>query len=101
MLSEGPSSVTVPDVRGQDEASAEDTLEDRGFQVQVEDQETTDPTQEGRVISQNPAPGVQVAPGSTVTITVGRLSGTTTSKARSAGPHPPGLAIGLRRRAGL
>jgi serine/threonine-protein kinase len=100
VISDGPSPVTVPDVRGQDQGSAESALENRGFQVQVEEQDTTDPTQEGRVVSQNPAPGVQVDPGSTVTIVVGRLSGTTTAKARSDGPAPPGLAVGLRRRAG-
>ena len=101
VISEGPSSQTVPDVRNLTEDDAEAELESRGFEVQVEDQPTPDPTRDGRVISQNPAPGVQVAPGSTVTIVVGRLSGTTTAKAREKkAKEPRGLAIGLRRSAG-
>ncbi len=98
VVSDGPSSVTVPDVRTLTQEDAEAELEARDFQVQVEDQETDDPTQEGRVVAQNPAPGVQAAPGSTVTIFVARL---VTDGARSnerAGPEPSGRAIGLRRR---
>ena len=98
VVSDGPSSVTVPDVRTLTQEDAEAELEARDFQVQVEDQESDDPTQEGRVVAQNPAPGVQAAPGSTVTIFVARL---VTDGARSnerAGPEPSGRAIGLRRR---
>jgi serine/threonine-protein kinase len=98
VISDGPSSVTVPDVRGEDQETAQDALEELGFQVQVEEQETSNPTEEGLVVAQNPGPGVQVAPGSTVTIFVGSLAETATSGAR-AGPDPPGNAVGLRRRA--
>ncbi len=84
VISTGPSSVTVPDVRGQDRTSAEAELRERGFDVEVLEQDTEDPTQEDRVLSQDPAPGVKAEPGSTVTITVGRF---VPPSPRSAGPR--------------
>jgi serine/threonine-protein kinase len=74
VVSEGPESATVPGVRGQDAETAQSTLEDAGFGVQVEEQETNDPTLENIVLDQNPAGGVRAEPGSTVTITVGRFA---------------------------
>jgi eukaryotic-like serine/threonine-protein kinase len=72
-VSKGPETSTVPDVTSQDEESATQTLERSGFAVDVQDQETTDPTQDGIVLSQDPAGGEELKPGSTVTIVVGRL----------------------------
>jgi len=102
VVSDGPSSVTVPDVRTLTQEDAEAELEARDFEVQVEDQETDDPTQEGRVVAQDPAPGVQAAPGSTVTIFVARLVDLDGARSNErAGPEPSGQAIGLRRRSNL
>jgi len=98
VVSDGPSSVTVPDVRTLTQEDAEAELEARDFEVQVEDQETDDPTQEGRVVAQDPAGGVQAAPGSTVTIFVARLVDDGARSNERSGPDPPGQAIGLRRR---
>jgi serine/threonine-protein kinase len=73
VISTGPSSVTVPNVRGQDAETAEAQLRDRGFEVDVQEEETEDPTMENRVVRQDPAGGVKAEPGSTVTIWVGRF----------------------------
>jgi len=75
VVSTGPDTVTVPNVEGQDEDSARQELEDAGFEVQVEDQQTDDPLQDGIVLDQDPEPQTQAPPGSVVTITVGRFSG--------------------------
>jgi beta-lactam-binding protein with PASTA domain/predicted Ser/Thr protein kinase len=73
VVSSGPASVTVPSVTGQDEENATAALEDRDFNVQVIDQDTSDPTQDGIVLDQTPSGGVKAEPGSTVRIYVGRL----------------------------
>jgi beta-lactam-binding protein with PASTA domain/predicted Ser/Thr protein kinase len=72
-ISSGPQTVTVPNVEGQDENSAKDDLEDAGFEVQVEEQETDDPLQDGIVLDQDPEGNTQAAPGSKVIITVGKF----------------------------
>ncbi len=72
-VSKGPKFSTVPDVTSQDEDSATQTLERSGFEVDTQDQEVTDPSQDGIVLSQDPAGGTRAKPGSTVTIVVGRL----------------------------
>jgi eukaryotic-like serine/threonine-protein kinase len=68
-----PSGTTVPATGGQDEASARAALEGAGFQVRVLSRAVTDPSQDGIVLQQAPAGGTRAQPGSTVTITVGRL----------------------------
>jgi beta-lactam-binding protein with PASTA domain/predicted Ser/Thr protein kinase len=72
-VSKGPKFSTIPDVTSQDEDTATQTLERSGFIVEVEDQETTDPNQDGLVLSQDPPGNTRAKPGSTVTIVVGRL----------------------------
>ena len=64
----------VPDTVGEDEITATTTLEGAGFTVRTVDQPTTDPNEDGIVIRQSPAGGTPAAGGSTVTITIGRLS---------------------------
>jgi beta-lactam-binding protein with PASTA domain/predicted Ser/Thr protein kinase len=71
--SKGPKFSTVPDVTSQDEDTATQTLERSGFIVEVQDQDTTDSSQDGIVLSQDPAGNSRAKPGSTVTIVVGRL----------------------------
>jgi eukaryotic-like serine/threonine-protein kinase len=72
-VSKGPKTSAIPDVTSQDEATAQATLEDSGFRVVVQDEDTTDPNSDGLVLSQDPPGGTQAKPGATVTIIVGRL----------------------------
>jgi serine/threonine-protein kinase len=64
-----PSTRAVPNVVGETEGDARSRLEGEGFSVRVEEQQH-DSVEDGRVISQNPNAGTQVAPGSEVTIVV-------------------------------
>jgi beta-lactam-binding protein with PASTA domain len=65
----------VPDVTGQDEATATQDLQDAGYQVEVVSQETADPAEDRVVVNQNPQPGQPAPTRSKVTIYVGRFSG--------------------------
>ena len=80
-VSKGPKQATVPDVTSQDEDSARSTLESAGFTVTVQQQDVGDPGLDGIVLSQSPRGGTKADKGSTVTITVGRLT--------SPPPPPP------------
>jgi beta-lactam-binding protein with PASTA domain len=68
------SQTAVPDTVGQDEATAQATLEGAGFVVRVVDQPTPSADQDGIVLRQAPAGGGTARTGSTVSIFVGRLS---------------------------
>jgi eukaryotic-like serine/threonine-protein kinase len=83
-VSKGPTTSTVPNVTSLAQADAIEQLRASGFRPRVVTQPVTDPDQDGIVQSQDPAGGTQKAPGSTVTIAVGRFFGTTTT-----GPGPP------------
>ncbi|MGH3104911.1 MAG: Stk1 family PASTA domain-containing Ser/Thr kinase [Gaiellaceae bacterium] len=72
-VSKGPKTSTVPNVEGLDREIAVETLENSGFEVNVAEQETDDPSLENFVLAQDPPSGTQAKPGSTVTITVGRF----------------------------
>ena len=65
----------VPDVRGMDRATAKSTLEGAGFKVQISEENVTDPTQDGLVISQSPEAGAAVKTGDRIAITVGKFAG--------------------------
>jgi beta-lactam-binding protein with PASTA domain len=67
-VSSGPERVAVPNVVGLSQESAEGELSDAGFQPAVQEQESEEA--EGEVISQDPAAGVELEEGATVTITV-------------------------------
>ena len=73
VVSSGPPQVDVPDVTGQTDTDATNTLQDQGFTVKSQDVPVTDPTQDGIVQDTDPAPGKQVPEGATITIMVGRL----------------------------
>jgi beta-lactam-binding protein with PASTA domain len=66
--------VDVPDVVGQDEQQATTTIQNAGFEVQVIDVDTGDPSQDGTVVDEQPAGGTRAPQGSLVTIYVGRSS---------------------------
>src|SRR5215207_7723309 len=74
MVTTTSSQATVPDTVGQDEATAQAILEGAGFTVRVVDQPTTSTEQDGIVVRQAPAGGGTARTGSTVSISVGRLS---------------------------
>jgi beta-lactam-binding protein with PASTA domain len=72
-VSLGPSATTaqVPNVVGQDQQTATSTLQNAGFQVQVIMVPTSDASQNGVVIDEQPSGGTRAPDGSTVTIYVG------------------------------
>jgi eukaryotic-like serine/threonine-protein kinase len=72
-VSTGPQNVSVPNVVGQMQNQASQTLEQAGFQVFVSQQNSNNPADNGRVLAQNPAAGQQQPKGSGVTLTVGRF----------------------------
>lgn len=63
----------VPDVVGMTDRQAEDALKQAGFKVQRQNEDTSDPSKVGVVLSQTPAGGSTAKPGDQVTITVGKL----------------------------
>jgi serine/threonine-protein kinase len=70
-----PAQATVPNVVGQDQAAATSQLRSAGFAVSVQQQPTTDPSQNGVVVDQQPAAGSAAPKGSQVTLDVGSTSG--------------------------
>jgi serine/threonine-protein kinase len=93
-VSRGPQTVQVPEVVGLAEGDARDTLTSEGFRVTVDEVEVTDPSEDGVVIFQDPVGGLEVDPGSRVTITIGRLveeppPTTTTTPPPGPPPEPP------------
>jgi beta-lactam-binding protein with PASTA domain/predicted Ser/Thr protein kinase len=81
-VSKGPTTSTVPDVTSQDQASAVSQLRASGFRVHIVNQATTNPDEDGIVLSQEPGGNTQAPRGTTVTISVGKLEAPTT-------PGPP------------
>ncbi len=73
-VSRGPQTVAVPDVTSLDRDTAVATLQDSGFEANVAQEDTEDPSLDGVVLSQDPAGGAQAEPGSPVTIVVGRFA---------------------------
>jgi serine/threonine-protein kinase len=71
--------ITVPDVTGQSRKAAVTALKKAGFTAAVTEENTTDPTQVGFVISEFPPGGSRGQRGDTVTISVGVTAPTTTT----------------------
>ena len=87
-VSSGPATVKVPNVAGQSVASASANLASAGFKVTTVNQaSSTVPA--GLVIGTNPAAGISVAPGTTVTLIVSTGPGTTTTAPPPTTPTPP------------
>jgi beta-lactam-binding protein with PASTA domain len=76
-VSKGPSTAAVPDVTSTDVAIAQTTLENAGFRTRVVLEDTSDPTLDGIVISQDPVGGSQAKPNALVNLFVGRFVETT------------------------
>jgi serine/threonine-protein kinase len=89
VVSSGVEQVEVPNVVGQTEADARSEIQGRGLVVAVTPQSVPagDPNA-GRVISQTPAGGQDVAKGSTVSIVVGVASAATTSTSSTTTSTP-------------
>jgi eukaryotic-like serine/threonine-protein kinase len=64
----------VPNVIGKERREAVEAIRAAGLTPEVEEEETEVPGQVGRVVDQFPPPGSEQEPGSTVTITVGKLA---------------------------
>jgi beta-lactam-binding protein with PASTA domain/predicted Ser/Thr protein kinase len=73
VVSSGPGESTVPSVVGLTEANAINTLNNAGFNPVPVEQDTADPTEDGRVIEQDPGGNTTAEDGATVTITIGRF----------------------------
>jgi eukaryotic-like serine/threonine-protein kinase len=95
----------VPNVVGAERGAAEQTLREAGFEVQVDEQESS-VDDDGRVMSQDPGSGTRVEVGSGVTIAVGtgpssvevpRLYGNTSAQAKSL-LQQTGLKLGSQNR---
>jgi serine/threonine-protein kinase len=72
-----PETVTVPDVVGQRQATAQAQLQAAGFSVDIREVPAGDEADVGVVLSTSPAGGSEADPGSTVTMTVGAAPQTT------------------------
>jgi|GEM_PF-1349304 len=70
VVSSGPCSVSVPNVVGQAQSTASSTLVNAGLAVGTVTQQCSNTVAAGRVISQNPAAGASVAPGTAVSLVV-------------------------------
>jgi serine/threonine-protein kinase len=68
LVSSGPASVTVPNVKGQSSATAESALLAKGFNVSTNYKHAS--ASQGTVIGESPAAGQSVAKGSTIILTV-------------------------------
>ena len=71
-VGKAPPEVDVPDVVGQGRLAAQAALEQAGFDVKLVPQATSDPAQDLRVITQDPASGTKAKKGDTVTLTYGQ-----------------------------
>ena len=77
-VSTGPNpkpNTAVPDVVGQDQETAAQTLRDAGFKVAVLNRPTADESKDGLVVEQQPRANANIPDGSQVTIFIGRFSG--------------------------
>jgi serine/threonine-protein kinase len=88
-VSRGPSTTAVPDVTDLDQDTATATLRSAGFQVAVQEEDTSDPAQDGVVLRQSPTGGKQAEVGSTITIVVGVLVAPTTNATTETTPTTP------------
>jgi serine/threonine-protein kinase len=71
IVSKGPQTAIVPDVRGFSVATAVATIRAAGFKAVTQRQDTNDQTQDGVVISESPEQNTQTTLGTPVTLYVG------------------------------
>jgi eukaryotic-like serine/threonine-protein kinase len=73
-VAKAPDTARVPDTTGKQDTDAVSALQDAGFKVSVTRQDTQDLTQDGIVLTQEPAGGQTKKKGSTVKIVVGHFN---------------------------
>jgi serine/threonine-protein kinase len=78
-VAQAPTTVKVPDVRGESVAAAANALGQAGFNVKQTSQTVTDAAKDGIVLSESPLQNTTQKKGSTVTIVVGHFQQPTTS----------------------
>jgi len=89
-VAKAPTQVAVPDVTGEDAATAVGELSAAGFTINQQSRDIGTPDDDGAVIDQSPAGGTKVKKGSKVTIVVGKSNpdlnpgGTTTGTTTGA-----------------
>ena len=89
-VARAPDQVTVPDVTGKLEGHAISDLSAAGFVVDLQSEDTPDRTQDGRVLSQDPAGGTKAKPKTHVTIFVGHFVATATTPTTPTPAPSPG-----------
>jgi beta-lactam-binding protein with PASTA domain/tRNA A-37 threonylcarbamoyl transferase component Bud32 len=92
-VSSGPPQVTVPDVVGETGYVAWQTLHGAHLQIATQPQDTSDPTQNGVAVSQDPPANAKADQGSTVTVMIGHyvaptVTTTTTDTTTTPAPTP-------------
>jgi serine/threonine-protein kinase len=88
LVSNAPELFAVPDVTGFERSTAAGTLRGAGFRVEVSQQQTLDPGQDGVVLYQDPAPEAEAEKGESVTIFVGEYVGPATTAEEPVEPVP-------------
>ncbi len=73
-VAQAPTTVKVPDVRGDTAAQASSALQSAGFKVTQQTQTVRRASRNGVVLRQSPGAGSQAKKGSTVTIVVGHYT---------------------------
>ena len=73
VVAEEPEQVEVPAVEGRQESEAAAALSSAGLEVNIQERTVETPSEDGVVLSQNPAAGRKVDRGRRVTIVVGRF----------------------------
>lgn len=73
VVSQGTEEIEVPDVRGESESDARQTLTKLGFTVSTSE-ESSDSVDEGKVISQDPSAGESKAKGSVINLVISKGS---------------------------
>ncbi len=93
VVAKQPAQVTVPNVVGQDEATAIDTLTRAGFKVSEQRITVADEGDDGTVVQQDPSGG-KAEPGSTITIGVGSFTPPTEPTTPTTTTNPGGAVEG-------
>ncbi len=88
-VAQAPKENAVPNVVGQPATKAAAALAQAGFKPKSESRSTTESSESGMVLEQNPAGGAKARKGATVTITVGVLATPTTTPSTPTPTTPP------------
>jgi eukaryotic-like serine/threonine-protein kinase len=88
VVAKAPAEVPVPGVIDSTRPEARQTLEDAGFEVEVQRQPVETPDEDDIVLEQDPSPDTPRPKGSTVTITVGRFEPAEPTVTPSPTPTP-------------